>query len=448
MTPRLFSVALLLLTAVCPLVAQVLKFAGSEYADISVEIRDIATGKAHLAVNAEKMMTPASILKLVTSAAALTKYGPGYRYHTHADFVGVVADSTALGDLVITGAGDPTLYSRHFPENQTFIDDIVRAVQRLGIRSICGDIILDDRCMPEQGPVASWQISDNFFTYGTGAYALNFRDNAFKLSLDDMTTEPRFTDADVTYDFVAGEKLQRYHGAYTDRYILRGDAPARTSLAFPHSNPVSSFAEELTAALENRGIRFTDEYCEAPESRSRIRLATYESPDLKDILKSLMFRSDNMMAEATLRMLAPGGTQEEARDMELKLLKDSLGVENRYVRIMDGSGLSRNSFVSAAYLGKVLRAMAKSPLKTDYLYCFPRVGRDGTVRNLFARTSLKGRLALKSGSMMGVRCYAGYYLNSRGEPTKTVVVMVNDFTADRSVVNAAIEKLLLKELSR
>ncbi len=437
----------LLFAAGIPLSGQVLKFPGSEYADISVEIRDIATGKVQLAVNSEKMLTPASTLKIVTSAAALTKYGPQYRYRTKAEFVGSIVDSTAIGNLIITGAGDPTLYSRHFPENQTFIADIANAVKRLGIRSICGDILLDDRCMPQQGPLPSWQIYDNFFTYGTGVYALNYHDNNFTLKLDEMITDPRFTDADVTYDFVAGEELQRYHGAFTDTYLLRGDAPARTTLVFPHSNPMSSFAEELTVALENRGIRFTDEYFEDSDTRERIHLATYESPDLKEIVKSLMFRSDNMMAEATLRLLAPGATIKEALDTELKLLKDSLGVENRYVRIMDGSGLTRGSFVSAAYLGKVLRAMAKSPLKTDFVYCFPRVGRDGTVRNLFVKTALKGRLALKSGSMSGVRCLAGYYLNSRGEPTKTVVVMVNDFTANRSVVNAAIEKLLVNELS-
>lgn len=442
---------LLLLLIICAfnesiIEAQGIRFAGSEYANFSVEIRDISTGKRTASINSEKMLTPASTMKLVTSAAALSKYGPEFRYSTTATFIGEIKGETAVGNIVITGAGDPTLYSRHFEENQTFIPDIVDAVSKLGVGEICGEIVLDDRCMPDYGPLSTWLIEDSFYAYGTGIYPLNFRDNIFRVSLEDLSTNPRYTDADITYDFVAGEDLQRFHGVFSDSYILRGDAPLHTSVTFPHNNPMSSFSEELQFRLAESGIRLSDEYCEPSTSPQKMLLATYKSPELLDILKSMMFRSDNMMAETTLRLLAPGLPLQDALDEEKLILKDKLGIENRYVKILDGSGLTRKNFVSAQFLGNILLAMAKSGFKSEYVSLFPKVGIDGTVRNFMAKTPYKGRLVMKSGSMGGVRSYAGYLLDSNGNPRKTVVIIINDFVAPTSEVNKGIEKFLVKEL--
>lgn len=425
---------------------QNIRFSGSDYANFSVEIRDIESGRSRVAVNAEKMLTPASTMKLVTTAAALSKYGPDYRYSTTAAFCGeVTPEGKAVGDIVITGAGDPTLYSEHFPENQTFLDDIAAALKQLGIREICGDIRFDDRCMPDHGPLPTWLIEDSFYGYGTGVYPLNFSDNTFRLKVDEMRTEPRFSESEITHDFVAGEELQRFHGPFTHKYMLKGDAPERTTLVFPHSNPMSSFAEELEECMMQSGIRFSEECADSVAAPGTYRLAEYKSPELSEIMKSLMWRSDNMMAETTLRLLAPNGTLQDALDQE-KLLLKNLGVENRYVRILDGSGLTRKNFVSARFLGDILRAMAKSPYGSDYLALFPKAGEEGTVKRLMAKTPLKGRLALKSGSMNGVRCYAGYFLDTKGKPVSTVVIMVNDFVAPAAEVNKAIEKFLVTEL--
>ncbi|MDE6266005.1 MAG: D-alanyl-D-alanine carboxypeptidase/D-alanyl-D-alanine-endopeptidase [Muribaculaceae bacterium] len=443
---RCCSLLLLALLVYLPLRARILRFPGSEYASVAVEIRDIASGRKIVAVNAEKMMTPASTVKLVTSAAALCRYGADYRYSTNAVFSGAVTGSDAVGNIVIKGAGDPTLYSSHFPENQHFIHDIVQSLQQLGVREIWGDIVLDDRSMPDSGPYTTWLIEDAFYGYGTGVYSFNFRDNTFRLRLDDLSTDPKFSEAEIEYDYVAGEELKPFHGAFSDRYILRGDSPMNASVTFPHSNPFASFAEELRYALAMGGIRFTNDYHELPAATEKFTLATYRSPEMVDILRSLMFRSDNMMAEATLRNFAPGAPLQDAIDVEKEVLKEHLGVENRYVRIIDGSGLTRKNFVSCSYLGNILCAMAKSGMASDYLSVFPKAGEQGTVRRLMAKTPLKGRLALKSGSMGGVRCLAGYFLDTKGRPVKTVVVMVNDFVVSSAEVNKAIEKYLMTEL--
>ena len=80
----------------------------------------------------------------------------------------------------------------------------------------------------------------------------------------------------------------------------------------------------------------------------------------------------------------------------------------------------------------------------DFVDVFPRAGVDGTVCSLFKGTPLEGRAALKSGSMSGVRCYAGYILNDDDEPKYAVAIMVNNFKCKVSEINKSIQDFLLE----
>lgn len=86
--------------------------------------------------------------------------------------------------------------------------------------------------------------------------------------------------------------------------------------------------------------------------------------------------------------------------------------------------------------------MARSPRSADYVALFPLAGVEGTVRSLLAKTPLSGKMALKSGSMNSVVCYAGYKLNNDGKPTHAVVIMVNGFSCSASAVRKAVSVYL------
>ncbi len=90
-------------------------------------------------------------------------------------------------------------------------------------------------------------------------------------------------------------------------------------------------------------------------------------------------------------------------------------------------------------ISDILHSMARS---RSYAELFPIAGRDGTVRNFLKRTPLEGRMALKSGSMTGVLCYAGYMLDKDGRPTHSVVIMVNNFTCTSTKVRSAVSTYL------
>ena len=90
-----------------------------------------------------------------------------------------------------------------------------------------------------------------------------------------------------------------------------------------------------------------------------------------------------------------------------------------------------------------MQMMAYRPDASSYVSLFPKVGVDGTVKKLLCGTPLEGRLVLKSGSMKGVYCYAGYLIGDSGLPTHTVVIMINGFTCSRAAVKKGIESFLL-----
>ncbi len=116
-------------------------------------------------------------------------------------------------------------------------------------------------------------------------------------------------------------------------------------------------------------------------------------------------------------------------------------------RWQDGCGLSPVQKLTPHCLGNVLSFMAKSGKSADYVGLFPRVGVEGTVRPLLAKTPLSGKLALKSGTMNSVVCYAGYKLDGNEKPTHVVVIMVNGFGCSASAVRKGVASYLLSRFN-
>lgn len=110
------------------------------------------------------------------------------------------------------------------------------------------------------------------------------------------------------------------------------------------------------------------------------------------------------------------------------------------VKIADGSGLSRSNRVTARFMADVLAHMADNPYYASF---FPLAGQEGTLRRFLAGSKLDGAIALKTGSMSGIQCYAGYKLDDDYAPTHIVVVMLNEMT-NRGAARAQVEKLLMQ----
>lgn len=369
----------------------------SRSANIGVLIRDLSTGKDLVAENSDKFLTPASILKCVTAAAVLLDGHENDKFLTETTLNGEIGhDGTFYGDIVIQGVGDPTTESRQFPENYGMTDSIATRIGRLGIKRITGGIVIDSIGFKNQGPVAKWEVEDLKWSYGAGLFPLNYHDNS--CPGDRALTEPGETFVDAIENRLRSDSITLEWHEVDNPY------------AFPRE------------------------------------LYTHRSPAVKSILRTMMEKSNNLYAEGMLRLLSPGGTMAEALKRERTILSDA-GFDIDALVAFDGSGLTRNSKLTPRFMADLLEKSAAAPSGSLYVSLFPKAGVEGTVKRLLCNTPLQGELALKSGSMNGVQCYAGYKLGPDGSPTHVVVIMVNDFICKRSLVTKAISDFLLRQFN-
>lgn len=407
-----------------------------------VYIEDIISGEIVVDINGDRAFIPASITKALTSASVLADRNPDYRFATEVYFSGPVKGGTVDGNLVVNVCGDPTLESSYFPDNTGFVDSVVTVLKRMGIEEIAGSVCIEKAGFHEQPVPGGWVEEDLAHPYGAGHYAVNYKDNKFTLSLPDKNSLPKVPSLKVRHLPAKGAlKVERKRGS--DVFLTKGNIrKKKQELALANPSPESTLIHELTEALADAGIQVNDNAMDDGLSHS-LSVYTHFSPELREMLRSLMFRSDNMMAEGALRLLAPGQPREKAVEYEMSIW-ELRGVGTEKINIEDGSGLSRRDRLTPYFMGDMLAWMAVHRNATDYVNLFPKAGMEGTLRGLLQDSGLAGQLVLKSGSMKGVHAYAGYKIDNEGFPTHAVVIIVNNFTCGRATVKKAIENLLLE----
>lgn len=356
----------------------------------AVIVIDLKTKKVVDSHNADTPLVPASVNKAVTIASLLSKSGLDYRYHTKVYLGGKVDDGVLEGDLIIKGGGDPTLGTDEAPKGADFTGDIVKALKKKKIETIQGKIIVDSSVFPGPATPPSWQAGDLPHSYGTGCHGFNWQHNA------------------------SGKSAVK--------------------------DPASKFVAHLTSALARQGIRVQGETLESePKGKA---IVDYISEPVSEIMRYCMKESDNLYAETFLRTLAMLGgkeaTPERGAEIELKFW-DKKGSPTAGVRMVDGSGLSRSNRLTARFLADVLVRMAGN---ADYASFFPLAGVEGTLKRFLKGTNLEDYIAMKTGTMRGIQCYAGYMLDDDYAPTHVVVVLVNDFKGSRQSVKDAVQRML------
>lgn len=423
--------------------ASVLGFPGEESASVGIYIKDLTTGDVVAEHDAMRALTPASTMKALTTASALTTLGADHTFTTAVVLHGSKNGTTWNGDLVVRGSADPTLESEYFEGNLGFCDSIIAGLKKQGIKSIAGTVRVD-QYLKDAGPVPNWEVEDIAWAYGAALFGVNWRDNVYRLWPATGRTKPHVPGLKVDLRKDAdGTDLLR--GVASERLIVWGRnlQNKKWTVTSTMPDPAAVLAYELTERLRAAGISVAKKNLKLGAGAESKELYVHRSPRSAAVFRSLMFRSDNMMAEGYLRALAPNDTRKEAIKREKQMWKER-GVDLTYASILDGSGLSRGNRLSPAQLGRMLEWMAASEYAPTYTACFPKAGMNGTMKNFMANTPMKGRLALKTGSVNAVQCYAGYLLNDEGKASHVVVIMIDAFYCPRAELRKAISAYLLR----
>ena len=444
------------------------RFAGTQVLSNSlraVDVRDVETGRQLAEYQSGVATIPASTQKLLTTAVAMDVLGADYRFVTRLVASGKVTDGTLNGDLYIVGGGDPTLGSSAMEGVaglEAVVDRWVAAVRERGIRRITGAVVGDGGQFGTDGAGRSWPWADMGNYYGAGAYGLNLHENSYTLTFTQRQQEGSTPPISGTDPYVpglsftnelrsgprgSGDQAYIFGAPFSYDYFVRGSIPVGTgrfSIRGSIPDPALFAAQRLTAALREAGV----EVVQAPATHRTVgslpagggeQLDEQRSPPLAAMVDRTNLTSNNLYAEALLRALNRAAGERETGSTEvITNWLERRGIDTKAVRLEDGSGLSpRNYFPSAVMTAFLVNRAGERRWRES----IPLAGRTGSLRNVLKGTAAEGRVWGKSGTVSGVRAYAGYVDRADGRRL-AYHIAVNNHTVSGRELNRLIYGLM------
>ncbi len=423
-----------------------------------------------ISVNPKARLTPASVLKLYTTAAALDILGADYTFDTKIYYDGEKDDSVIDGDVFIQGGGDPTLGSYRLPLNpdfDTLLDGWAGVLKLAGIEKIKGRICADNTLfsgvlLPAR---TTYRNIGNYFAAPVDA--LSIRDNSYEIyfepSLADgqtakvLKTVPEVKGFDII-SRVTFSKDIKTDEAYVNFIPVQNavevygtlplsDNPQKIYAALPY--PALFLAQAFKDKLQAADIKVKGEaaLCSAESYQNKTLLLTHKSPKLADIINYTNKRSFNLYADSILRSLAvAGGMKGTAENgvIQVKNFLTRLNIDTTDFDVFDGSGISRDDIATCSDIVALLEAVLKQPYKDAFVSSLPVAGDPADIGNMSKRLtqSPAARNALvKTGYLDRARAHAGYVKDAQGRNIIFCVIS-NNFNGGFRDVDAAHEALI------
>jgi D-alanyl-D-alanine carboxypeptidase/D-alanyl-D-alanine-endopeptidase (penicillin-binding protein 4) len=424
-------------------------------AHVGVEVQSLEDGQVVYAKNAEDLLNPASNTKLITSAAALLRLGPEYRFST--DYL---ADKPVqrgrVGTLYVKGRGDPSVTTER-------LDGLVADLWHRGVRTV-GDIVLDDTFFDREqfGPGWEQETSDKAWAAGVGALSLNHNAVAIYITPANAGQRARVeVDPDARDYFVIDPRVitVRANGrrklrpravieGERTRILVEGRIPkgAEPVVMFRRvGDPTFYYGQTLKLLLKQRGIRVSGRVRRGEVPAGAVLLQTYESPELAEVVRNMNKVSSNFIAEMLVKTLGAElkgspGTWPKGLEVAEDLLAE-LGLPRGTYVLHNGSGLNDTNRFSSRQMTTLLQAVWKRfPVASEFVGSLGIAARDGTMRLRMEGTDAAGRLRAKTGTLERVTALSGY-VQSLGGERFAFSVLVNDWSGKTSPVVSSIDRL-------
>ena len=343
------------------------------------------TGDTLYSQNAGKLFMPASNMKVITSAAALTLLGPDYTYKTTFLVDGPVQDSVLDGDLIVIGRGDPTVSDNMRGVATTVMDALADSIRAHGISQITGRLVRVGNAFPDSTRGYGWEWDDLGEYYAAGVDELIFNEGMAPTTV----RPPPDTVRDSAYSGPAKDPATAYLNALNDALIRKR---------------ITLDAGVLDSIL--------------PTPFKMDTLFTFVSLPMRNILPALLKPSQNQIAEILLKTIGLErggmGTADSARKIVGQQLL-AWGVQSDGFVIRDGSGLSRHDLLTPETLVRVLDRIQRDTAFAVFYNALPIAGVDGTLKDRMKGTPAEGNAHAKTGSISNARTLSGYVTTADGE---------------------------------
>ena len=441
---------------------------GMQHGTLAVSVYNVRQQKLIYSHNAEQSMIPASVQKLLTTGVGFANLGSSFRFATKVSMRGNVdRDGVLHGNIYILGGGDPTLGSYRYRQTaqDSLFDGWLRALKRKGVRRIDGRVCYNVTIFDEQPMHDTWQWGDIGNYYGTGASALNFHENMFFVYFNAgarigypataVSIKPKNLDMHgicevTTAAETTGDNVTIYGSPYGKDRLYRGTVPLGKQ-NFPvrgaMPDPARSCADIFSSYLRTHGIGISSNSMQVYSQPDSLRSVVDQySSEYYTIAQYTNLTSNNLYAESIFKYLGYKkfgiGSFENGSRAVTDYLKDK-GLAIGGVRVVDGSGLSRSNAVTADFMCRYLAALSREPFFDDFFTSLPKAGETGTAKNLLPNLPNGISVSVKTGTMDGVKAYAGYVTTPRGEML-TFCIMSNGHECSPQEAAAKLNKILYK----
>lgn len=434
-----------------PEIDRVLTGHGIPATDVSIVVQAVDDTKPTLSHLADVPRSPASVMKTVTTWSALEYLGPAYTWPTEIYFLGAFDGRKLDGDLGIKGYGDPQLVVEE-------VWKLLRALRRMGLTEISGDLVLDDSHFAVDEPDPGAFDGQPYRTYNVvpSALLMNFKAVQFQFMADsargrvNVATEPVLSNLKIDNNLTlvdgacagynAGISFNHADPDELDHVVLDGKFSRRCNVyglgrtVLQHD----TFAFGLFSSLwKEVGGSFSGKMRKAQIPLDATPALVWQSRPLGEVVRSINKNSNNVMTRQLLYTLgaeAVGvpGTRENGVAVVRELLA-ARGLDTSSLMLQNGAGLSRDERASMQLLVDLLRAAYASPYAPEFIASLSLGGLDGTTRGRFGRFDAAPAsqvMHLKTGRLDHVSAVAGYVRAANGR-TYVVAVVMNSPDAHR-----------------
>ncbi|MDG6896344.1 serine-type D-Ala-D-Ala carboxypeptidase [Volucribacter amazonae] len=406
--------------------------------------KNISQNKMIDQYHADLFMLPASTQKVLTALTAKLFLPDSFRFNTSLLTQGKIKNGVLQGNLVVQFNGDPDLTSGQLYQ-------LLAQLKQQGIEKIDGNLIIDTAIFASHDRAAGWIWNDLTMCFNAPPAAINLDNNCFYVNLDANYPVGEVAKFNVPASFpvqvfgqvrIVDNKEANYclldavvHD--NNRYQIKGCIRRQNKpfgLSFAVQDPDSYGVAIIQRQLKQLGITFTGQVQQAINPQQGQLFAQHQSASLSELIKKMMKKSDNQIADALFRTIAyhyykrPATFQLGSLAMK-QILQTKANIPLGNAVIADGSGLSRHNLISAQDMLRVLDYIITHEDQLQLLESFPTAGVDGTLRGRgsMLASPLAQNIKAKTGALKGVYNLAGFMTNARGE-TVAFVQFINGYS--------------------
>lgn len=438
-----------------------------------IRIEESGSDKVLYSRNGDLPFVPASVTKLVSTAAALDRLGPDYTFDTYLQFPAqtIPKDGVIRGDLQIIGGGDPTFGTPEGATGRKVLQQWAKRLVKEGVKKINGHIVGVDDVFVEEPLGQGWAWDDEQYHFsaessgltvhgGSAGYRIDgnkqqrLRKRQIHLYPDSGYIKPHLRVTDEKRQVQITRQRGTNHFVVEVPNSMKRNPPMSGKVTV--KNPTAWAASLFKQALEKAGIEVVgkaidSDYLRGFEPASGLVWSHHSKP-LSEILALANKRSINLVAEHLLRMsglqrnkqgaVTQSGSVARGLQQVARLFKE-LGIKSYRYKMVDGSGLSRYNLFRPEDLVQLLKGMEKHPQAKVYRDSLSQSGKDGTLTWRFRETPLEGKVWAKTGTLSSIRAIAGHLKTPKGKQL-TFAVMVNNYASGSRKIRNRIDSILLK----